>query len=587
MRRIPVLLTVVVLSTSFVTVASAAKPGAAPSGPKVSGKAAVTAGAPYDYVKQLPKLSEPRFETSREKAFITSPLDGTKLYAEIVRPKAAGRYPVILELSPYHSTLADRDGTRIFPGPKDDDGKKLGLTGYFGPRGYAVVMVDLRGTGQSGGCLDHMGKKDQADAKAVVEWAAAQKWSTGRVGMTGHSYVGSTPQMAAAQNPKGLVTIVPSAGLGAMYHHEFQDGVPYNLQWAGPLFAYEQLALQRHLPKQLGAGYGDDFGNNITTTGCGATQSAGVTGDAYASGQEVQWHRDRDFRKGVTAWKGAVFAVHGVNDNAARIAALDWFHARGGRSGDKAWIGQWDHGSGCCPNRRGDQWTAALHAWFDKHLAQRSGVQTGPPAEIFLNDSRVVTAKAWPPPPSRRLTLITGAGGTLATTSTSDAGQVDYIADGRGFTSEGNTGKATFLTAPQTKDVVLAGLPTLKLVAAVGGERIHILGTLYDVAPDGSRDRISMSGFAIQPELRDGLEKLTPVIPMQAMTIPLVGQAQAHVIKKGHRIALDISSSHPDKVPTFAAGALVRVLTGSQGTSVSLPVLDAAQLYRDVPTGEE
>ncbi|MDP3713384.1 MAG: CocE/NonD family hydrolase [Mycobacteriales bacterium] len=587
MRRLPVLLTLVAVSASVVTAASAAKPGAAPRGKAPTGKPAVTAGAPFDYVKQLPKLSKPRFETVRETAFITSPLDGTQLYAEIVRPKAAGRFPVVLELSPYHATLADRDGTRIFPGPEDDDGKKLGLTGYFGPRGYAVVMVDLRGTGQSGGCLDHMGKKDQADAKAVVEWAASRTWSSGRVGMTGHSYVGSTPQMAAAQNPKGLVTIVPSAGLAAMYHHEFQDGVPYNLQWAGPLFAYEQLALQRHLPSQLGQGYGDDFGNNLTSTGCGATQSAAVTGEAYASGQEVAWHRDRDFRKGVTAWKGSVFAVHGVNDNAARIAALDWFHARGGRAGDKAWIGQWDHGSGCCPNRRGHQWTAALHAWFDKHLAQRKGVNTGPPAEIFMNDERVLTAKAWPPAPSRRLTLVANVNGTLEPKAISDGGQVDYVADARGFSSEGNTGKAMFVTAPQAKDLLLAGLPTLKLVVSVGGERIHILGTLYDVAPDGTRDRISMSGFAIQPELRDGLETLSPVVPLQAMTIPLVGQAQAHVVKKGHRIALDISSSHPDKVPTFAAGALIRVLTGPQGSALSLPVLDGATLYRDVDTGEE
>jgi len=53
---------------------------------------------------------------------------------------------VILEASPYHGTLADRDGTRILPDPRGRDGKSIGLTGYFAPRGYAVVMVDLRGT---------------------------------------------------------------------------------------------------------------------------------------------------------------------------------------------------------------------------------------------------------------------------------------------------------------------------------------------------------------------------------------------------------------------------------------------------------
>src|SRR5437867_4980131 len=75
------------------------------------------------------------------------------LHVEVVRPNVAGRFPVILEASPYHGTLADRDGTRILPEPRDPEGRPLGLTGYFAPRGYAVVMVDLRGTGQSEGCL--------------------------------------------------------------------------------------------------------------------------------------------------------------------------------------------------------------------------------------------------------------------------------------------------------------------------------------------------------------------------------------------------------------------------------------------------
>ncbi|HVE74721.1 MAG TPA: CocE/NonD family hydrolase [Mycobacteriales bacterium] len=588
MRRLPIALSLVALSATLLPAAQAAKPGATPSGPPATGKPAVTAGAPFDYVKQLPKLSKVRFETAKEKTSIPA-ADGTKLYTEVTRPTKAGKYPVILELSPYHGTLADREGTRIFPGPVDASNKKIGLTGYFAPRGYAVVMVDLRGTGRSGGCLDHMGPKDQSDAKAVVEWAASQPWSNGRVGMTGHSYVGSTPQMAAAQNPKGLVTIVPSAGLGAMYHHEFQDGVPYNLQWAGPLFAYEQLTVTRHLPPQVSqympaqvGPTGDDFGStNTANTGCGGPQSAGVTGEAYMSGQEVGWHRERDFRKGVTAWKGSVFAVHGVNDNAARIAALDWFHARNGRAGDKAWIGQWDHGSGCCPTRRGDQFTAVLHAWFDKTLAKRPGVNTGPPAEIFMNDERVLTGKAWPMAPSRRLNLGVSSKGELGRTG--EAGTVQYVADGRGFTSEGNTGKVEFTTEPLATETVLAGLPKLRLSVTVFGERIHLIGSLYDVDEGGKADLISKAGWAIQPELRDGHEKLTPVIPGTRMDIDLVGQAQAHVVKKGHKLKLVISSSHPDKVPTFANGAVVQIHTGSGATSVSLPILDRARLYKDVP----
>src|SRR5215207_7682435 len=241
--------------------------------------AATGAGPPKDYTRTQ-GLSQPIFKQGeiRRNALTVPMADGERLYIEVIRPRAQGHYPVIFEASPYHGTLADRDGTRILPDPKDKDGKSLGLTGYFAPRGYAVVMMDLRGTGRSQGCLDHLGPKDGRDLKQVVEWAASQSWSNARVGMTGHSYVGSTPSVAAAQNPRGLKTIVPSAGLASMYHHQFQGGVPYFLQYVGPIEAYEQLALERKLPPfsdPTGTTHtGDDFGNAMEETGCGMPNSA-------------------------------------------------------------------------------------------------------------------------------------------------------------------------------------------------------------------------------------------------------------------------------------------------------------------------
>ncbi|MGH2754015.1 MAG: CocE/NonD family hydrolase [Actinomycetota bacterium] len=532
--------------------------------------------APVDYSKQK-GLSQPRYKTVRETALVEMK-DGINLYVEVVRPKGPGRFGTILELSPYHGTLADRSGTRILPGHPE------GMAGYFAPRGYAVVFADLRGTGRSEGCLDHMGPNDQSDAYEIVEWAAKQKWSNGRVGMTGHSYVGSTPQMAAAQNPPHLKTIVPSAGLAAMYHHEFQDGVPYNLQWAGPLFAYEQLAIERHLPG------GDNELGNMEYFGCGATQSAAVTGEAYFSGAETDWHRERDFRKGATKSKIPMFVVHGVNDNAARIAALDWFHARGGRPTDKAWIGQWDHGSGCCPNDRtcaitalpceDDEWTTALHAWFDKHLLGRDA-DTGPAAEVFLNDGSIFTAQQWPPPVDRRLTLHPRGDGTLGPRP-DDESSVSYVADPRGFENEFDTGNVAWTSGKMKKDTLLIGIPKMKLVTSVVGGRVHINATLYDVAPNDEVDRISRAGFAIQPELRDGWDQPAPVIPAERMTIDLEGMAQAHLLEKGHRLMLMVASSHPDKVPTFAQVAQVTVYTGgTDGTTVTLPVIYNPRLYED------
>ena len=83
-----------------------------------------------------------------------------------------------------------------------------------------------------------------------------QPWSNGRVGMTGHSYVGSTPARrgAAPEAPEGLVTIVPSAGLASMYDHQFNKGVPWQpavgrARWS-PTRAWPWTATSRRAPRR-------------------------------------------------------------------------------------------------------------------------------------------------------------------------------------------------------------------------------------------------------------------------------------------------------------------------------------------------
>ena len=71
-------------------------------------------------------------------------------------------------------------------------------------RGYAFVMVDLRGFGGSTGCLDWGGPGEQSDVVNAVQWAAAQPWSTGKVGMYGKSYDGVTGLIGVDQQPAGL-----------------------------------------------------------------------------------------------------------------------------------------------------------------------------------------------------------------------------------------------------------------------------------------------------------------------------------------------------------------------------------------------
>ena len=166
-----------------------------------------------------------------------------------------------------------------------------------------------------------------------------------------------------------------------------------------------------------------------------------------------------------------------------------------------------------------------------------------------------------------------------ATESTEET--LSYVADPRGFTNEFNTGRVTFETGALPEDILIAGVPKMRLVTSVTSPRIHINAQLYDVRGN-TADRIGQSMFAISPELRNGPDKPEPVVPAQVMRIDMEGQPQAHLVKKGHTLRLVIASSHPDKVPVFAEGAQVSVIVGGEdGTTVTVPVIYEPKLWPD------
>src|SRR5271167_1919981 len=72
---------------------------------------------------------------------------------------------------------------------------------YWTKHGYVVVRTDERGTGQSPGFLDTMSRGTSEAFFGVVEWAADQKWSSGKVGLLGISYYAGSQWRVAARRP--------------------------------------------------------------------------------------------------------------------------------------------------------------------------------------------------------------------------------------------------------------------------------------------------------------------------------------------------------------------------------------------------
>jgi putative CocE/NonD family hydrolase len=80
---------------------------------------------------------------------------------------------------------------------------------YWLKRGYVVINADLRGWGTSEGEPDLLSEQEGLDIYDLVEWAAQQPWSTGRVGMSGVSYLAVSQWIGAATRPPHLCAICP------------------------------------------------------------------------------------------------------------------------------------------------------------------------------------------------------------------------------------------------------------------------------------------------------------------------------------------------------------------------------------------
>jgi uncharacterized protein len=129
--------------------------------------------------------------------------DGTKLRADIYRPKAEGKFPVLLVRTPYDKTQELEFGVKA------------------AARGYVVVAQDVRGRFQSEGDW-YPFKNESQDGYDTVEWAAALPYANGKVGMFGGSYVGATQYLAAIAKPPHLAGICPNV-TASNYH----DGWTY------------------------------------------------------------------------------------------------------------------------------------------------------------------------------------------------------------------------------------------------------------------------------------------------------------------------------------------------------------------------
>jgi hypothetical protein len=171
--------------------------------------------------------------------------DGLVLRADIFRPIADGKYPVILTYGPYAKGLTFQDGypnqwermTAQHPDVAAGSTNKYQNWEVVDPEkwvpdGYVCVRVDSRGCGCSPGYVDHFSPRETRDFYQCIEWAGIQPWSNGKVGLNGISYYAINQWHVASLQPPHLAAMCIWEGAADWYRDMTHHGGILCTFWA-------------------------------------------------------------------------------------------------------------------------------------------------------------------------------------------------------------------------------------------------------------------------------------------------------------------------------------------------------------------
>ena len=186
--------------------------------------------------------------------------DGAKLKADVFRPDDGGKFPALLNLGPYQK---DKLWT-VPPNLEEKQNEYMNWETvnpeWWVPRGYASVRVDGRGSGKSPGQCEPWSYAEAVDFYDAIEWAAAQPWCNGKVGLTGISYYAINQWFVANLNPPSLKAIMPWEGRADQYRDQAYHGGIFAM---GFLAAWHNAQTAHHLlgrPRQYNP---DAFQNDL------------------------------------------------------------------------------------------------------------------------------------------------------------------------------------------------------------------------------------------------------------------------------------------------------------------------------------
>jgi len=489
--------------------------------------------------------------------------DGTKLAANIFRPKAEGRFPVILMRSPYGK-----------PDEKFGDAKR------YTSADFVMVVQDCRGRGRSEGIWDPF-RYDVEDGFDTQEWVGKQPWSSGEIGTAGGSYVGWTQWASAANASRHLKAMVPVVPFAHVFDDIAYPGGAFQLAllmgWGasvgGVQLSSDKLQeAYRHLPLRT---LGDQFEKKVPYINDWVQHAAY---DDYWKKRGI----DRRYRDvtvptlNIGGWydifsKTTIELVDRVRaesrDRAVRrnqfVVLGPWAHGVGVRK-----VGELDFGSEAALNVGDLQFR-----WFQYWLqGKETGIEDWPAYYLFvMGENRWRGENEWPLKRTQfaNYFLHSGGGansikgdGALSATKpeTEKADTFIYDAANPAPTLGGNNlvGAAAgpfdqtkieerndilvYTTSPLEADVEVTGPVKMILYAASTARDTDFTAKLMDVHPDGKA--YNHCDGIIRARYREGMDKPNLIEPGQVQRYEIDLWVTSNLFKRGHRIRAEVSSSN-------------------------------------------
>jgi putative CocE/NonD family hydrolase len=485
--------------------------------------------------------------------------DGVTLSADLYRPRMDQPVPGIVMRTPYGKTGTEHHERSM----------------RWAARGYAVVMGDVRGRGDSEGeFIPYV--NDGVDGYDVIEWLADQPWCDGRIGTSGGSYLGRIQWLTALEKPPHLEAMISIVTPSDPFV-EWPTGVPtpHHVCWlyltSGRVMQNVQVIdwerIYWHLP--------------LITMDEQTGRTIPHWKEELAHTELDAWWRKIAYQERYAELDLPVLHLSGWYDDEQVGTPLNYMGMKkAGRNNQKLVMGPWPHQINRS-TRLGDldfgpssliDLDDLQCSWFDYWLkGEANGMMEEPPVSIFVMGENVWRQeKDWPLPQTNWTPYYLNSGGkansrfgdgrlTLSSPQADcpadhfqydPANPVPFITE---MTSHQIGGPDDYSAIERRDDVLVydsgvleeaievTGPIRVRLFAATSSVDTDFTAKLLDVRPSGFAQRLT-DGI-VRARYREGMERSSLINPHQVYEYEIDCWNTSHLFQKGHRIRLEISSS--------------------------------------------